>query len=240
MQKEQFKNISGTLPPHYLLGIDGGGTKTVFRLADESGQPLSTVYKGASNPNDIGMENTFSLLREGIYEACSGIPHGRITVFAGIAGGGLSGNNAEALHRFFEDFSFLAFENGSDIENLAALSSEEKRVLVIMGTGFIVYAINGAEKKRISGWGQLFDEGGSGYTIGRDAISAVLSAGDGSGRETLLTALLDQPVLCSRGGQAIFYVSPSLYQLNAIREAFNAQPVLCLPRLVGDGLPFFL
>ena len=191
MQKEQFKNISGTLPPHYLLGIDGGGTKTVFRLADESGKPLSTVYKGASNPNDIGMENTFSLLREGIYEACSGIPHGRITVFAGIAGGGLSGNNAEALHHFFEDFSFLAFENGSDIENLVALSSEEKRVLVIMGTGFIVYAINGAEKKRISGWGQLFDEGGSGYTIGRDAISAVLSAGDGSGRETLLTALLE-------------------------------------------------
>ena len=36
-----------------------------------------------------------------------------------------------------------------------------------------------------------------------------------------------------------FYVSPSIYHLNAIREAFNAQPVLCLPRLVGDGLPFF-
>ena len=188
--KEASKNTTENRP-HYLLGIDGGGTKTVFRLTDTSGKTVSTVYKGASNPNDIGMGNAIAVLRDGIAEACGEIPKGQITAFAGIAGGGMSGNNADILRRFFEEFAFFAFENGSDIENLLALSSEEKRVLVIMGTGFIVYAVNVEERKRISGWGQLFDEGGSGYTLGRDAIAAVLSAGDGSGKETLMTALLE-------------------------------------------------
>ena len=61
-----------------------------------------------------------------------------------------------------------------------------------MGTGFIVYALDGVSRKRISGWGQFFDDGGSGYTIGKSVISAVLSAGDGSGKSTILSSLLEE------------------------------------------------
>ncbi len=176
----------------YFLGIDGGGTKTAFKLTDENGNVIREILKGAANPNDIGMENATAILKSGVLEACLGIPFSEITMFAGIAGGGLTGNNAEILHRFFQQFGFFAFENGSDIENLVALSDRDPRILVIMGTGFIVYAINGTERKRISGWGQLFDDGGSGYTLGRDAITAALCDGDGSGKPTLLTALLTE------------------------------------------------
>ena len=179
---------------HYFLGIDGGGTKTVFRLTGENGTVVREIRKGAVNPNDIGMENAISLLKSGISEVCQGIPYSDITMFAGIAGGGLSGDNAKILNRFFGEFEFFAFDNGSDIENLVSLRDEDPRVLVIMGTGFIVYAINGAERKRIAGWGQFFDDGGSGYTLGRDAITAVLCAGDGSGQPTLLTKLLEEKI----------------------------------------------
>ncbi|MBR6682061.1 MAG: XRE family transcriptional regulator, partial [Clostridia bacterium] len=41
---------------HYFLGIDGGGTKTVFKLTDDKGGVIDCIYKGSSNPNDIGME----------------------------------------------------------------------------------------------------------------------------------------------------------------------------------------
>jgi N-acetylglucosamine kinase-like BadF-type ATPase len=177
---------------HYFLGIDGGGTKTVFKLTDENGAIVHTVLKGSVNPNDIGMENALSLLKEGIHEVCREIPYSSITMFAGISGGGLSGNNAEIFRQFFRKFGFFAFENGSDIENLVALSDYEKYILVIMGTGFIVYALDGARRKRIAGWGQFFDDGGSGYTLGKGVISAVLSAGDGSGKQTLLTDLLEE------------------------------------------------
>ena len=179
---------------HYFLGIDGGGTKTVFRLADENGIVVREIRKGAVNPNDIGMENAIALLKSGIAEICQDIPYSDITMFAGIAGGGLSGNNATVLNRFFGEFGFFAFDNGSDIENLVSLRDEDPRVLVIMGTGFIVYAIGGAERKRIAGWGQFFDDGGSGYTLGKDAITAVLCAGDGSGKPTLLTKLLEDKI----------------------------------------------
>ena len=178
----------------FFLGIDGGGTKTVFRLVDENGTIIHECIKGASNPNDIGMESALSILKSGIAEACAEIPFSEITMFAGIAGGGMSGNNAVILERFFSEFGFFAFENGSDIENLVALSDADPRVLVIMGTGFIAYALSGTERKRIAGWGQFFDDGGSGYTLGKDAITAALCAGDGSGAPTLLCSLIEEKV----------------------------------------------
>ena len=176
----------------YFLGVDGGGTKTAFKLVDENGNVIREILKGSANPNDIGMETAMDILNSGICETCLGIPFSEITMFAGIAGGGLTGNNAGILHQFFQRFGFFAFENGSDIENLVALSDRDPRILVIMGTGFIVYALNGAERKRIAGWGQFFDDGGSGYTLGKDAITAALCDGDGSGKPTLLSELLEE------------------------------------------------
>jgi N-acetylglucosamine kinase-like BadF-type ATPase len=186
------KEIARMKNEQYFLGIDGGGTKTAFRLVDAHGRIVQETLKGAGNPNDIGMENAEALLREGITETVGAIPFEKITLFAGISGGGLTGDHAERLRRFFGKFGFFAFDNGSDMENLVGLSPYDRAVLVIMGTGFIVYALNGEERKRISGWGHLFDEGGSGYAIGRDAIAAVLSAWDGSGDSTALTALMTE------------------------------------------------
>lgn len=177
---------------NYFLGIDGGGTKTVFKLVDDNGSVISEVVKGSSNPNDIGIEATLALLKEGINEACHGVPYSKITMFAGLSGGGLTSDTAKKIRGFFSKFGFAAYDNGSDIENLVTLADSEKCVLVIMGTGFIVYALNGTERIRISGWGQFFDEGGSGYTIGRDAITAVLCASDKSAHATMLTNLIEE------------------------------------------------
>jgi N-acetylglucosamine kinase-like BadF-type ATPase len=180
--------------PNYFLGIDGGGTKTVFKLTDENGAVINTICLGSANPNDIGMDNTIKLLREGITEASRGIPFNKITLFAGISGGGLTGFNAKILSRFFAEFGFFAFGNGSDVENLITLAENEKCVLIIMGTGFIAYALNGKKRKRIAGWGQFFDEGGSGYTLGRDAITASLCDSDGSGEKTVLSSLIKSAI----------------------------------------------
>lgn len=184
--------FSNAQPHRYFLGIDGGGTKTVFRLVDENGNLYKEIQKGSTNPNDIGMENALTLLKEGISEVCATIPFAHITLFAGISGGGMTGENAKILNRFFGSFGFYAFDNGSDLENLISLATQDPCILVIMGTGFIVYALSGEKRKRIAGWGQFFDEGGSGYTIGKDVITAVLCETDGSGEKTLLSALLEK------------------------------------------------
>ncbi len=207
----------------YFLGIDGGGTKTVFLLADLDGSVVNRVVKGGSNPNDIGMEQAKSVLKEGIEEVLGDIPCHRVTMFAGLSGGGLTGNNGEVLKDFFKTFGFETFENGSDIENLIGLADCKKGILVIMGTGFIVYAINGGEQKRISGWGQFFDEGGSGYTIGRDGIAAALSAWDGSGEKTILTSLLEEKIGESvQEHVAEFYRGGKRYIAGFAKEVFEA------------------
>lgn len=171
---------------YYFLGIDGGGTKTAFRLIDKNGMLLSKVIKGPTNPYDIGIESAIAVLKDGINEVCKGVPYAKITVFAGLAGFGLIGDNTKVLTHFMDKFGFFAFGTGSDIENIAALSGHEKCVLVIMGTGFNVYAINGDRKRRFAGWGQLFDDGCCGYMLGKDAITAALCHEDGSGEQTVL------------------------------------------------------
>jgi len=188
----QNTTLSKTDFRYYFLGIDGGGTKTIFRLTDENGNICKEICKGSSNPNDIGMENTLRILKEGIFKVCDSVPYGKISLFAGISGGGMTGENANVLKHFFSKFGFYAFENGSDLENLISLTNQNPAVLVIMGTGFIVYAINGKIRRRIAGWGQFFDEGGCGYTIGKDVITAALCETDGSGEKTLLSSLLEK------------------------------------------------
>lgn len=174
---------------YYLLGIDGGGTSTVFKLTDENGALLKVVTKGASNPNDIGMDLALRVLEEGLCEICGDIAFSQIVLYAGISGGGLTGNNVQLIREFFESCGFAAFENGSDVENVIALVDDDPCIVVIMGTGFILYRIDGVNRKRIGGWGQLFDEGGSGYSIAKDGIASALRALEGSGKNTILTSM---------------------------------------------------
>ncbi|MBO5397281.1 MAG: hypothetical protein J6A97_10415 [Clostridia bacterium] len=70
----------------YLLGIDGGGTKTEFLLTDISGQEIRRIIPGGSNPVNMGIENSCSVLSDGIKRICEGINYSELSVFAGIAG----------------------------------------------------------------------------------------------------------------------------------------------------------
>ena len=94
---------------YYFLGIDGGGTKTAFRLIDKNGMLLSKVIKGPTNPYDIGIESAIAVLKDGINEVCKGVPYAKITVFAGLAGFGLIGDNTKVLTHFMDKLGFFAF-----------------------------------------------------------------------------------------------------------------------------------
>lgn len=191
LQKENTNPISVENNSElYYLGIDGGGTKTVFKLIDCNNKEIRTIVKGPSNPNDIGIDKCLDLLKSGIYEICMKIPVSSVIMFAGLSGCG----NYPHFFDFFNNFGFYSFNYGTDIENLAGKINDKKYVLVIMGTGFVTYAVNDEIKYRIGGWGQYFDNGGSGFNLGRDAITASLSDIDGSGGATLITKLIEDMI----------------------------------------------
>ncbi|MBQ8310358.1 MAG: XRE family transcriptional regulator [Clostridia bacterium] len=176
----------------YFLGIDGGGTKTDLALADTGGTILRTHRTSACNPVDIGIENATVILREAIFEICRGIRLSEVTMFAGIAGG-TSGKTREQLHAFFSELGFAQFENDSDNQNIIAAGlGTRDGMTVILGTGFCIYTQRSGVRKRISGWGYLLDDGGSGYNLGRDALHAYFAAYDGTGEKTLLAEEIDR------------------------------------------------
>ncbi len=171
----------------YYLGIDGGGTKTRFALADEHLTVLHTLQLDCCNPVDIGIEAATGLLRDGINQICRGIPKSQIAVFAGIAGGTASDYKA-VLSRFFGEFGFKAYETGSDAQNiLAAGLGDCDGVAMIMGTGIVAFSQMGGTQRRFAGWGYLFDNGGSAYNIGRDGLAAYFEELSGTGCPTAMT-----------------------------------------------------
>ncbi len=175
----------------YYLGIDGGGTKTDLALVDQGGNAVRTLRAEACNPVDIGFEASKSILKYAIYEICEDIPFSSVCLFAGIAGGSSAGMQSR-FHEFFTDFHFLKFANDSDNKNIVAAGlGKRDGVTLIMGTGICAYTQKDNRHTRVSGWGYLIDNGGSGYNLGRDALNAYFCAIDGTGPETALTEEID-------------------------------------------------
>jgi N-acetylglucosamine kinase-like BadF-type ATPase len=168
------------------LGIDGGGTKTNFVLADAKGNVQSSVCLGTSNPSDVGIENALDVLRAGIIEVCGNVPKRNISVFAGIAGGSTDGIY-EQISAFLARFGFASAKNGSDAMNaISASLGDADGVAVIMGTGSVTFAQANGKTHRVGGYGYLLGDAGSGFSLGREAILAALCFEDGSGEETAL------------------------------------------------------
>lgn len=184
----------------YYLGIDGGGTKTEFILADKQGVILNDIILGTCNPNDIGIEAALKVLEQGILEVCAGIDKSSISVFAGIAGLSV-GDNGRHIDALLQKYHFGAIAKGSDAQNaVAAALGREDGIAVIMGTGSIAYAQVEGLHKRVGGYGYLFGDEGSGFAIGRDGIAAALADEDGSGEATMLREL----VRAKCGGESVW------------------------------------
>lgn len=170
----------------YYLGIDGGGTKTDLVLTDRDGNILRESHTEQCNPFDIGAEKAIDVLKASIYEICHDIPFSSVIMFAGIAGM-IAGEFKKAFRKFFDELHFKAYDFSSDNDNIISAGlGKGNGISVIMGTGICVFAVSGNERHRISGWGYLFDDGGSAYNIGRDGLSAYFSYLDGSGEYTSL------------------------------------------------------
>ncbi len=230
------------------LAIDGGGTKTEGILADENRTVLAHRKVGPSNPLDLSLPTAVdvltSLVRDLLRDASVTVEKGKhvsVSLFAGIAGV-LSCRDAlqaaltrslQALLTERDAWNTLRFERigiDSDIAILfAAEIPDEDGVCVISGTGSVCFLYQKGAMTRIGGWGYLLDSGGNGYSIGRDALEAVLRAHDGRASETLLTELLREHI-----GDA---VPDALHQIYTGGKAFIASlaPVVFAAAEAGDS-----
>lgn len=174
----------------YYLGIDGGGTKTAFALVDACGNEIAALTLGASNPNDIGLDATCTLLGDGIDQVTKGFDRAQISLFAGIAGAA-TGDNAARLTAYLGTLGFAKATCQSDLAlSLAVCLGDADGIAVIMGTGSVSMGRKNGELFRAGGYGYLFGDAGSGFALGQGAILAALQAEDGSGAPTILREMV--------------------------------------------------
>ncbi len=176
----------------YLLGVDGGGTKTKFLLTDSKGKEIRNVLLGGSNPVNRGIENTCDVLNEGFMQICKDFEVGEISVFAGIAGTKI-GENKKLINDFLSKFGFASFDCGSDIDlALEVALKGDNGTAVIMGTGIVAYARSGEKLHRTGGRGYMIDKGGSGFHFGSDALNSAFEFVEGRGGSETILSLVEK------------------------------------------------
>ncbi|MBP5509718.1 MAG: hypothetical protein J6Z49_02240 [Kiritimatiellae bacterium] len=175
-----------------LIGIDGGGTKTEAVLFDETGHILSWYRTGPCNPNLSGMEASAYLVKECVETLCG--TDGRVDgLYVGTAGIFTADDGPDFSARISRICGIQRVKCENDVMNVIAAATDADRCVAgVCGTGMIVYAKEPARTIRLSGWGYLLGEGGSGYDIGRDAIRAALGDAEGFSRETVLAPLVEK------------------------------------------------
>ena len=176
----------------FVIGVDGGGSKTEAVILDERGQEMGRGRGGSSNYHLVGKQGVREAIAAAMQEAASAagvkLTQARAVVWA-LAG---AGRPEEAGMVQAVQAELLPGVPGQVVSDaLAALvggTGARFGVVVISGTGMMVYGENGSGHwARAGGWGHLLDEG-SGYAIALRTLQAIARAHDGSDLATHLTS----------------------------------------------------
>jgi glucosamine kinase len=185
--------------PLYIIGIDGGGTKTSAALCAMNQTILAEAQGESSNIQLVGVERAAEIILALVQQCCHsvGCTISEIAaIVAGVAGVGRSVDRQQLL----DGITALAHKNQLQlppfgIESDARIALEgafngKPGMIVIAGTGSIVLGKNvNGKLYRAGGWGRVIGDEGSGYAIGREAFRIIANAIDGSNIKTRLTKL---------------------------------------------------
>jgi glucosamine kinase len=174
----------------FLLGIDGGGSKTLCLIGDEK----AVLGRGASGPSNIvrvGEQRAREAIGVALRQACAAAnihPSQIEKTCIGVAGGARP-ETAAVVRQILSGMVEGEIEVVGDmVIALEAACGSGPGVIVIAGTGSIAYGRNAAgQVARAGGWGFAISDEGSAHWIGRAAIGAVMRAYD-QGRNTALLA----------------------------------------------------
>jgi glucosamine kinase len=195
MNRDSLVNLPPALlaaaPPkgaRYVMGIDGGATKTLAAVLDLDERAVHLAEAGPSNEDAVGAAAAVDALLEVADEALqrAGIAQGQLAS-AVLA---VAGTDTDAIARRVQSARTDDWIVVNDVVGAwAAATGAEPGVGAISGTGSNVFGVGaGGRAWRVGGWGHLLGDEGSGYWLGCASIRAALADRDGSGPQTALTA----------------------------------------------------
>jgi N-acetylglucosamine kinase-like BadF-type ATPase len=171
----------------YYLGVDGGGSKTLAVIVNQSGEEVGRGLAGGANYNSVGLDAAVQNVRTAVEQATRAAGRGLPLVRAWL---GLAGIDRQAdhdlLHPRLSDLAEQVLLT-NDGELLLAGLENAVGVVLISGTGSIALGRDAdGRRARSGGWGHILGDEGSGYIIAQQALQAVVRASDGRGPQTAL------------------------------------------------------
>ncbi|MBE9037906.1 N-acetylglucosamine kinase [aff. Roholtiella sp. LEGE 12411] len=194
----------------YVLGIDGGGSKTVCVLMDDSYQVLGRGEAGPSNYQSIGIEATLQSIESAIHsavdEAAQRIKFIKVeAICLGLAGVSRIADIkvVKDLVKDLQNRSYLYINWALKPSNIVIFNDalialvggigHDVGIVVAAGTGSIVFGRNHqGNTKRVGGWGYILGDEGSAYKIAVAGMQAALKAYDGREISTSLIEVFKQ------------------------------------------------
>jgi len=153
----------------YILGFDGGGTKTECVLMNSADQVLARTYAGPSNPSRIGVESAVRAIEESADLALrdARLERAAITaVGAGLAGTAKPDMRERMSCALQKCFPGAAVTILTDLEAALAAAGEGPAIVLVVGTGSAAFGRNAeGEIARAGGYGPASSDHGSAYDI---------------------------------------------------------------------------
>jgi len=194
----------------YVAGLDGGGTKTAVTITELSGAVVHCFNSGAINLNGQDAESialSFKEIFNTIADYCGGLDN---CLHVCIGAAGVSNPSVKSsLERFTRDSGYM---NGLSItgDHETALYGAQdglSGIILIAGTGSICYGVDESGNiHRTGGFGHLIDDEGSGYSIGRDLLSAAVQHYDGRIANTVITEMVYKQLSISSVQEIVGFV----------------------------------
>ena len=171
-----------------VLGVDGGGNRTLCLVSDDLGNVLAQRQAGASAPLRVGIDSAAKTLFHLITKCCEEArctPDDLSAMVLGLAGveratdrkhieDSLNAHAARAGLKPFpvtvETYARVALEGAFDGRpGVLLMAGEDSMVIGKTPKGKVVTA---------GGWGRILGDEGSGYYIGREALVAIAQHAD--------------------------------------------------------------
>ncbi len=178
--------------PELLVGIDGGGSKTLALVADSAGVLLGRGEAASSNYQSVGFTAAVAAIELATSNALQHAgydPRAPISAACfGLAGAARAADRARFDAWLVEQGRVARWKIVNDAELvLAAGTRAGWGIALICGTGSMCYGrASDGRTARTGGWGYLMDDEGSGYWIGVQGLRLATQTADGRATATTL------------------------------------------------------
>jgi glucosamine kinase len=180
----------------FVIGLDGGGTKTQCVLMDEAGLVRAEGRSGPSNPMRVGFGGALAAVceaaRSAMYNAKLSVSD-ISAVCAGLAGAAQPESQRKMKKLLAEEFPTQIVQVCTDVDLKLEATGEGRAIVLNVGTGtFAVGRDKTGQVIRVGGHGPLLGDEGSAYDVGRRAMIAALRAADRGEADSPLAARILQ------------------------------------------------